>query len=322
MLHYPIKFYPILKEKIWGGAKLVTKLNKKSASKNVGESWELSDVDDNVSIVSNGKLKGKTLRELLETHKAKLIGENNYERFGNNFPLLIKFIDAKEDLSVQVHPNDELAKKMHNSFGKTEMWYIIQADKDSKLVIGFKKEITPEQYLDYVEEKKIPSILNYEKVKAGDSFFIEPGTVHTIGAGILLAEIQQTSDITYRIYDWDRVDEKGNQRTLHTDLAMEAINFSHKIDVKRNYSTFINSLNIIVKCDYFTTNFIHVVGEKELDYSQTDSFVVFMCVQGKATISMGEHSEMMNYGETVLIPATAEKVVIASKNCKLLEVTV
>ncbi|MDF1517773.1 MAG: type I phosphomannose isomerase catalytic subunit [Lutibacter sp.] len=322
MLNYPIKFYPILKEKIWGGTKLVTKLNKKSASKNVGESWELSDVEDNVSVVSNGKLKGKTLQELLETYKAELIGENNYAHFGNNFPLLIKFIDAKEDLSVQVHPNDELAKKLHNSFGKTEMWYITQADSGSKLIVGFNKEITPDQYLNYVAEKKIPSILNYENVKAGDAFFIEPGTVHTIGAGILLAEIQQTSDITYRIYDWGRVDDQGNPRVLHTDLAVEAINFSHKIDAKRNYSTFINSLNTIVKCEYFTTNFIHVVGEKELDYAQIDSFVVFMCVQGKATISMGTHTETLNYGETVLIPASAETVIITSKNCKLLEVTV
>ncbi len=322
MLNYPIKFYPILKEKIWGGNKLATKLNKKSTLKNVGESWELSNVEDNVSVVSNGKLIGKTLQELLETHKAELIGENNYAQFGNNFPLLIKFIDAKEDLSVQVHPNDDLAKKLHNSFGKTEMWYIMQADQGSKLIIGFSKEITPELYLNYVDEKRIPTILNYEKVKAGDTFFIEPGTVHTIGAGILLAEIQQTSDITYRIYDWDRVDSQGNPRVLHTDLAVEAINFSHRIEAKRNYSTFINSLNTIVKCEYFTTNFIHVVGEKELDYSQTDSFIVFMCVQGKATISMGAHSETLNYGETVLIPATAEKVLIASKNCKLLEVTV
>jgi mannose-6-phosphate isomerase len=322
MLNYPIKFYPILKEKIWGGTKLVTKLNKKSTLKNVGESWELSDVEGSISVVSNGNLKGKTLRELLETYKTELIGENNYRHFGNNFPLLIKFIDAKEDLSVQVHPNDELAKKMHNSFGKTEMWYIMQADSGSKIVVGFSKEIAPDQYLNYVAEKKTPTILNYEKVKAGDAFFIEPGTVHTIGAGILLAEIQQTSDITYRIYDWDRVDDNGNPRALHTDLAIEAINFRDKIKSKHHYSTFINSLNTIVKCEYFTTNFIHVVGEKELDYGQTDSFVVFMCVQGKATISMGEHSEIINYGETILIPANAEKVVIASKNCKLLEVTV
>lgn len=322
MLNYPLKFEPILKEKIWGGTKLVKKLKKKSTLKNIGESWELSAVEDNISIVSNGKLAGKTLNELLETYKAELIGEKNYTHFGSNFPLLIKFIDAKEDLSVQVHPNDALAKKLHNSFGKTEMWYIMQADAGSKLIIGFKKEITPDQYLNYVAEKKIPSILHYEKVKAGDAFFIEPGTVHTIGAGILLAEIQQTSDITYRIYDWDRVDDQGNKRVLHTDLAVEAINFSTKIAAKHNYATFINSLNTIVKCPYFTTNFIHVVGEKELDYSETDSFVVFMCVEGFGTISMDEHSENLHFGETVLIPASANKVMIVSKNCKLLEVTV
>jgi mannose-6-phosphate isomerase len=322
MHNYPIKFYPILKEKIWGGTKLMTQLHKKSTSKNVGESWELSDVEHNVSVVSNGKLKGKTLRELLETYKEELIGINNYNRFGNNFPLLIKYIDAKQDLSVQVHPNDALAKERHNSFGKTEMWYIMQADQGSKLIVGFNKEITPDQYLNYVAEKKIPSILNYERVKAADAFFIEPGTVHTIGAGIVLAEIQQTSDITYRIYDWDRVDDKGNPRELHTDLAIEAINFSDKIKAKHQYSTFINSLNTIVKCEYFTTNFIHVVGEKGLDYTESDSFVIFMCVQGKATISVDEHSEKLNLGETVLIPATANKVMIASKNCKLLEVTV
>lgn len=322
MINYPIKFYPILKEKIWGGTKLVTKLHKKSTLKNLGESWELSDIDDNVSVVSNGILKGKTLRELLETYKTELIGVNNYSRFGNSFPLLIKFIDAKEDLSVQVHPNDEIAKKMHNSYGKTEMWYIMQADAGSKLIVGFSKEITPDQYLNYVAENKISSILNYENVKAGDVFFIEPGTVHTIGAGILLAEIQQTSDITYRIYDWDRVDDKGNPRALHTDLAVEAINFRNKIRAKHQYSTYINSLNTIVKCEYFITNFIHVVGEKELDYVESDSFVIFMCVQGNATIKMGEFFENLNFGEIVLIPATAEKVVIASKNCKLLEVTV
>ena len=322
MLNYPIKFYPILKEKIWGGNKIISQLHKKSALKNVGESWELSDVENNVSVVSNGKLEGKTLRELLGTYKNELVGENNYERFGNNFPLLIKFIDAKEDLSVQVHPNDELAKIRHNSFGKTEMWYIMQADSGSKLVVGFSKEITPEQYVGYLKEKKITSVLNYEKVKAGDAFLIEPGTVHTIGAGILLAEIQQTSDITYRIYDWDRADDKGNLRELHTDLAIDAINFSDKIAAKHYYHTYINALNTIVKCPYFTTNFIHVVGEKELDYAETDSFVIFMCVKGNATISIDEYSENLDFGEIVLIPATVEKVIITSKNCKLLEVTV
>jgi len=322
MLNYPLKFHPILKEKIWGGSKLKTKLNKKSNLNNIGESWEISSVEGSISVVSNGKFAGKTLLEIIETYKDELIGKNNYANFGNNFPLLIKFIDAKQDLSVQVHPDDDLAKKRHNSFGKTEMWYIMQADKGSRLILGFKHAIRPKKYLDLLEEKKIMSVLKEVPVKKGDAFFIETGTVHAIGAGIVLAEIQQTSDITYRIYDFDRLDEQGNERELHTNLAIETINFSDKIETRHKYSTFINALNTVAKCEYFTTNFIHVVGEKELDYSKTDSFVIFMCVQGNATISIDDYFENLNFGETVLIPATADNVFIESKNCKLLEVTI
>lgn len=322
MINYPIKFEPILKEKIWGGSKLMTKFNKKSPLKNIGESWEISAVEGSISVVSNGKFTGKTLREIIETYKDKLVGKNNYANFGHNFPLLIKFIDAKQDLSVQVHPNNELAKKRHNSFGKTEMWYIMQADKGSRLILGFKHAINTEQYLKLLKEKKIMLVLKEVPVKKGDAFFIETGTVHAIGAGIVLAEIQQTSDITYRIYDFDRVDEQGNERELHTELAVEAINFSDKMNAKHQYSTYLNALNTIVKCEYFTTNFIHVIGKKELDYSQTDSFVIYMCVEGKAEISIFNAVESVNIGETILIPAAADKVVIISKNCKLLEVTV
>jgi len=323
MLNYPLKFVPILKEKIWGGNKLVTKLNKNSLLQNIGESWEISDVENNVTVVSNGNLKDKSLKELLQIYKANLIGENNYTNFGDKFPLLIKFIDAKQDLSVQVHPNDELSKKRHNSFGKTEMWYIMEADKKAKLILGFKGTITPKEYVHLLKEKKIMTVLNSENVKKGDAFFIEPGTVHSIGAGIVLAEIQQTSDVTYRIYDFDRVDADGNRRELHTKLAIEALNFSNKIDVKRNYSTKINTFNNIVSCNYFKTNFIPVVGKKVIDYSKTDSFVIFMCVEGNARISIFDNSETIIYGETILIPATAEKVTITTKTgCKLLEITV
>ncbi len=323
MLNYPLKFVPILKKKIWGGNKLVTKLNKNSLLQNVGESWEISDVENNVSIVSNGDLKDKSLKELLQIYKANLIGKNNYSNFGDKFPLLIKFIDAKQDLSIQVHPNDELAKKYHNSFGKTEMWYIIEADKKAKLILGFKDAITPKEYVHLLKEKKIMTVLNCENVKKGDAFFIEPGTVHSIGAGIVLAEIQQTSDITYRIYDFDRVDVDGNKRELHTELAIEALNFSNKIDIKRNYSTKINTFNNIVTCTYFKTNFLPVVNEKVIDYSKTDSFVIFMCVEGNATISIFDNSETVIFGETVLIPAIAEEVRITSRTgCKLLEITV
>ncbi|WP_372746621.1 type I phosphomannose isomerase catalytic subunit, partial [Lutibacter sp.] len=242
--------------------------------------------------------------------------------FGNKFPLLIKFIDAKQDLSVQVHPNDQLSKERHNSFGKTEMWYIMQSDAGSRLILGFNKTIDTKQYVDLLKQKKIMSVLNEVPVKKGDAFFIETGTVHAIGAGIVLAEIQQTSDITYRIYDFDRVDEQGNERDLHTELAVDALNFNDNIATERNYSKEINTLNTVASCEYFKTNFIPVKGILSLDYSSTDSFVIFMCVKGSATISIFGNTETINFGETLLIPATAEKVIINSDNCELLEVTV
>ena len=322
MLNYPLKFTPILKDKLWGGEKLVEKLNKVSTLKNIGESWEISDVEGNVSEVSNGSLKGKSLRELLETYQNKLVGTKNYTHFGNNFPLLIKFIDAKQDLSVQVHPNNELSKKRHNSFGKTEMWYIMQADENARLILGFNEEITPADYVKLLEEKKITSVLNDVYVKEGDSFFIETGTVHAIGAGIVLAEIQQTSDITYRIYDFDRVDDQGNERELHTELAVDAIHFSTESNYVRTYTKNENSLNKVAECEYFKTNFIPVKGDVELDYSTTDSFVIFMCVEGVVEVSINGNTEKLQFGETALIPATAQKVTIKSTNCKLLEVTV
>jgi len=322
MLNYPLKFSPILKDKIWGGTKLVTQFNKNSNLKNIGESWEISDVEGSISIVSNGKFLGKTLRELLITYKSELVGVKNYKLFGNKFPLLIKFIDAKQDLSVQVHPNNELSKKRHNSFGKTEMWYIMQAEENARLVLGFKEVITPKQYVSLLEEKKILSVLNEVYVKSGDAFFIETGTVHAIGAGVVLAEIQQTSDITYRIYDFDRVDDEGNQRELHTELAVDALSFNDEIDTKRTYNKEVNALNEVVKCKYFNTNFISVEGKMEIDYSETDSFVIFMCVEGSAEIKIFKTVETIQIGETVLVPAIVKTVTITSKKCKLLAITV
>ncbi len=322
MIDYPLKFVPILKQKIWGGNKLVQKLHKNSELKNIGESWEIADVKQDTSIVSNGKLKGKTLKDLLKKYKSELVGDVNYRTFKDKFPLLIKFIDAAQDLSVQVHPNNKLAKKRHNSFGKNEMWYIMEAEKNANLVLGFSKEISPKQYKELLKEKAITTVLNFEKIKKGDAFFIETGTVHAIGAGVVLAEIQQTSDITYRIYDWDRVDAQGNSRELHTNLAIDAINFSTKLDTKRKYDNQLNEINTLVTCPYFKTNFIPVKGEITLDYSKTDSFVIFMCVEGSGTISINNNPETISYGETILIPATETSVLIKSSNCKLLAVTV
>jgi mannose-6-phosphate isomerase len=232
---YPLQFEPILKERIWGGTKLKTFLNKPITSNVTGESWEISTVENDVSIVVNGSFKGKSLNELIYEFPEAVLGTKVYSQFGKQFPLLFKYLDAREDLSIQLHPNDELAKKRHNSFGKTEMWYVMQADADASLIVGFKEKSTPEEYLKHLNNKTIVDILDTKKVKQGDVFFLETGTIHAIGAGIVVAEIQQTSDVTYRVYDFDRVDANGNSRELHIDLALEAINYE-TVDAQKYYS--------------------------------------------------------------------------------------
>ncbi|MEP2171177.1 type I phosphomannose isomerase catalytic subunit [Polaribacter sp.] len=321
MLTYPIKFDPILKEKIWGGQKLKSLLNKESDLTNVGESWEISDIDNGVSVVNNGALKGKTLKDLLNTYKAALIGDKNYKVFGNKFPLLIKFIDAEKDLSIQLHPNDALAAKRHNSFGKTEMWYVLQAEKDANLIVGFNQEMNSETYLKHLKAKTLPEILNFDPVKEGDSYFIEVGRVHAIGAGVMLAEIQQTSDRTYRVYDWDRVDANGNERELHNDLAIDAIDFNLENDYKVNYSKSINQVNEMVDCPYFTTNYLEITNTIKKE-NKVDSFIIYMCVSGEVEIETANATERIIKGETVLIPAAIKTFQISSKNAKLLEVYV
>ncbi|WP_298247072.1 type I phosphomannose isomerase catalytic subunit [uncultured Christiangramia sp.] len=320
MVDYPIKFRPILQEKIWGGNKLRDILNKTTDKENVGESWEISGVKDFISEVSNGSEKGQKLTDLIKKYKADLMGEEIYKRFGDDFPLLIKFIDAKTDLSVQLHPNDALAKQRHDSFGKTEMWYVMQADKGSKLNIGFNKTTNKEEYVNHLENKKILDILNFEEVDKGDSVFINTGKVHAIGGGILLAEIQQTSDITYRIYDWDRVDKEGKSRELHTELALDAIDFEKKDDYKLEYDHIDNQSSEIASCEYFTTNYLPVKGKVKKNLSNLDSFVIYMCVSGKAQITIGSNSEEINAGESVLIPANTNEVEISAENTELLEV--
>ena len=318
---YPIKFHPILKNKIWGGQKLKTILNKSSDLSNIGESWEISDVEGNTSVVLNGNLKGQTLKELLETYEADLIGEKNYKIFKNKFPLLVKFIDAKEDLSIQLHPNDELASKRHNSFGKTEMWYVMQADDDSNLIVGFNQNMNRKKYLKNLKAKSLTNILNFDKVKTGDTYFIEVGRVHAIGAGVMLAEIQQTSDITYRVYDWDRVDDEGNERDLHNELAIDAFDFNMKDDFRVPYSKLKNRSNGMVSCPYFTTNYLEVskMIHKE---NKNDSFLIYICVEGDAKIITEAHTESFKKGETILIPAAIKQFIIKAKNAKLLEVYV
>tara|TARA_R110002050_G_scaffold74772_3_gene160088 strand:- start:10161 stop:11132 length:972 start_codon:yes stop_codon:yes gene_type:complete len=318
---YPIKFTPILKDKIWGGQKLKTLLNKNSDLPNIGESWEISDVEGDTSIVSNGSLKGQSLKQLLETYKDDLIGLQNYRIFKNKFPLLIKFIDAKEDLSIQLHPNDELAAKRHNSFGKTEMWYTLQADEGANLIVGFNQDMTPELYLKHLEEKTLTQILNFDKVKTGDTYFIEVGRVHAIGAGVMVAEIQQTSDITYRVYDWDRVDDNGNERELHNDLAIDAFDFDMPDNFRVRYDKAENQSNEMVSCPYFTTNYLKIDKTLQKE-NHHDSFIIYMCVDGDAEISANGFMETIKKGETVLLPAAISNYEITSKNAILLEVYV
>ncbi|MCF8716148.1 class I mannose-6-phosphate isomerase [Joostella atrarenae] len=317
---YPIKFNPIFKEYLWGGTKLKEVLGKDVKTETASESWELSGVEGNVSVVSNGELKGNTLQELIDTYKEEFLGKDVYNRFGNKFPILIKFIDAKLDLSVQLHPNDALAKERHNSFGKTEMWYVMQADPGSKLIVGFNETLTKETYLEHLKNGKLLEILNQEEVTAGDTYFINTGKVHAIGAGILLAEIQQTSDVTYRIYDYERKDKDGNTRELHTEQAVDAIDYQKKDDFKTSYETTYNSSNNMVNCDYFVTNYLNVVGTFVKQLVNRDSFTIYICVDGQAQVTVGENSEKLVKGDTILIPAAINEVIISAKDAKILEV--
>ena len=321
MIH-PLKFKPILKERLWGGTKLKEVFGKPIESDITGESWELSTVPGDISVVANGSLEGKSLQELIDSNGEELLGKSVVERFGKEFPILIKFIDAKQDLSIQLHPNDALAKERHNSFGKTEMWYIMDADPKAELIVGFNKDVTKEEYAESVANDTLLDLLNYEQVKEGDTFFINTGKIHAIGAGVMLAEIQQTSDVTYRVFDFNRKDKDGNLRELHTDLALDAVDYEKKDDFKVSYSQEKNEVNTMVDCPYFKTNFIELTENLELDTVNRDSFTIFMCVGGEAKISTAEGEVAIKSGETALIPASTQKISLQSTGAKLLEVTI
>lgn len=310
-LIYPLQFEPILKDRIWGGEKLKTNLNKPITSKITGESWELSTVEGDVSVIANGGLKGKSLTEVIDEMPNEILGTEVHHRFGDQFPLLFKYLDAREDLSIQVHPNDELAKKRHNSFGKTEMWYIMQADPEARIIVGFKEDSNADAYLENLKNNTLLTILDDVPVKEGDVFFLETGTVHAIGAGLVVAEIQQTSDITYRIYDFDRKDAQGNTRELHIDNALDAINYD-KVDAYRTYSKEENLSNTIVNCPYFTTNFLPL--SDAVTVSKTgNSFTVYMCIDGEFDLEYNKNIYSYKKGDTVLIPAAMDYYVINGK---------
>jgi len=320
---YPLKFTSIPKEKIWGGNRLNTILNKEfNPADKIGESWEISGLEGDLSVVKNGFLEGNDLEELIEVYMGELVGDKIYDQFGLEFPLLIKFLDASEDLSVQVHPDNEFALEKHKAYGKTEMWYIIDAEKDSELMLGFNRPMDKNLFLDAIQNGNLPELINREKVESDACFFIPPGKIHTIGKGVLLAEIQQTSDITYRIYDWDKRDAEGNARELHLDLAKDALNYNFEKKHRTDYEHKINESSELVKCPYFTSNIIEFNKPIENDYFNLDSFVIYMCLDGDCEIQVeGEESVALTKGETVLIPASLKSLTLAPKqSTKLLEV--
>lgn len=304
---YPLKFKPILKSTIWGGERIIPYKQLVDTQKQVGESWELSGVKGNESVIVNGKYAGLTLPDLIAQEGANLLGVKNYERFGQEFPLLIKFIDARQDLSIQVHPNDKLAWERHQSKGKTEMWYVVSADEGAHLRSGFARQVTPAEYEASVNDDTITDLLTDYLIQPGDVFFLPAGRVHSIGAGAFIAEIQQTSDITYRIYDFKRRDANGNTRELHTELAKEAIDYTVESDYRTHYIAIENQEVELVSCPYFTTSLYELTQEFTLDYSALDSFVVLICMSGQATFMTDSGDEfVMHQGETVLLPATAQ----------------
>ena len=303
------KFEPLLKQTIWGGDKIVTFKHLESDLDSVGESWEISGVPGDESVVANGEYKGKTLNEVLTEMKDKLVGADNYKRFGDRFPLLIKFIDARQDLSIQVHPDDETAHRQGKPMGKTEMWYVMDSDENASLKVGLKKKITPEEYAQMVEDDTICDALGNYKVKSGDCFFIPAGRIHAICSGSFIAEIQQTSDVTYRIYDYKRKDKNGNYRQLHTKEAAEAIDYTVLDNYRTEYTPVNNEATPLVSCPLFTTAVYDLTEPMTLDYSELDSFVILIALKGEGTIltSSGETFSFRE-GESVLLPATTDMV--------------
>ena len=317
---YPLKFKPIYKEKIWGGQKIRSVLNKDFGDlENCGESWDLSGVDGDVSVISNGHLAGTTLKAALQSYGPDLLGGRLHDLFGDQFPLLVKFIDATQDLSIQVHPDDELAKKRHDGMGKSEMWYVVQADEGAKLISGFNQPINREQYLEHFRNGKIMDILNQEEVQQDEVYFLPAGRVHTIGKGLLIAEIQQTSDITYRIYDFDRVDKHVNKRELHTEAALDAIDFSYHSSYKTTYEDVDDARVPLVACKHFITNKLTLNATFQ-SVPDVDSFKIYTCLRGIGRITGDSGESDFRAGEVVLVPASLERYQVeTSEGTTLLE---
>ncbi len=307
---YPLKFNPILKSMIWGGDKLRQYKAIDTDQKNIGESWELSGVPGNESVVSNGEFTGRTITELIKEYGPELLGRHVYETCGEKFPLLIKFIDARDDLSIQVHPDDAMAQTVHGQpFGKTEMWYVVSADMDAHLMSGLSAEITPEEYVSRVENNTITDVLCDYKVQSGDVFFLPAGRIHSIGKGCFIAEIQQTSDLTYRIYDFGRLGLDGKPRELHTELAKDAIDYSVSEDYRTAYTEAQNEDTLLVECEYFKTHLLDLTEPLSVDVKAKDSFMIVICLEGQGELKDSEGNAVaLKQGETVLLPAVTDEI--------------
>ena len=305
----PLKFNALLKSTLWGGDKIIPFKHLDVKQNNVGESWEISGVPGNETVVSDGPYAGKKLNELVAELKGELVGEDNYKRFGDEFPLLIKFIDARQDLSIQVHPTDEIAHRQGKERGKTEMWYLMDSDKDATLLCGLKKQITPEEYAQMVADDTICDAIARYNVKEGDCFFLPAGRIHAIGTGCFLAEIQQTRDVTYRIYDFKRKDKNGNYRQLHTKEAAESINYTVESNYRTEYTAAKNQGVALVQCPYFNTAVYDLDEPMTIDYSELDSFVILIGLKGNASITDNEGNTFtLQAGESVLIPASTKEL--------------
>ena len=318
---YPLKFQPILKPVIWGGSAISRFKNIQPVQEGIGESWEISGMKGDASVVSNGSLKGKSLEELIVEYQGSLLGESIHKRFGNTFPLLIKLIDAQEALSIQVHPDDKLGKERHDSFGKTEMWYVIRATPGAYLYSGFQQSITPEEYVEKVNDNTFTDTLQRSEVKDGDVFFLPAGRDHAISAGCFMVEIQQASDLTYRIYDYNRKDASGNSRELHTDLAKNAIDYRVYDSYQTHYERSVNQPVKLVSSPFFTTCLLELDQPVTRDYTELDSFVVFICVGGSATLRDDKgYTVKARSGESLLIPANIKWIeIMPDGHCTLLE---
>lgn len=301
---YPLTFRPNLHELVWGGHQLQTLKKLPPDGRRLGESWEISDVPTSESVVAEGSLTGKTLGELVARYGSALLGRHVFEADGRSFPLLVKFIDAQDDLSIQVHPNDALSKARHGKLGKTEMWYVMDATPGATLLAGFKQKITRKEYRRRVADGTIVDALARHEVHPGDVFFIPAGRVHAICSGILLCEIQQSSDVTYRLFDYHRLGLDGQPRQLHTEEALDAIDFNIYADYRTNYEPVSEGLAPIVRCKYFTVNLLTTHLKQHCAMLDKDSFITLSCLAGSGSLrTHSGHSVSLQRGMSCLIPA-------------------